>query len=213
MTVKELIAFRGKAGIGARTPGAQRPARKRLAAIGQTAGETCDIGFGQKLRRYNKRGFVVAGGQRGHFGQRGGVAPEIMDHHDRAPMRTSSGTCMKRFSKMFSVTRLTPSAWVTNAIYWACISVGKPGYSSVDMLAAHSFPAARTRTVSGPSTSTRTPVSSSLAITAPRCAGITVCHDQVAARNGPGYKKCPRFDPVRIDAIVRAMEAAERPAP
>ncbi len=34
---------------------------------------------------------------------------------------------MKRFSKMFSVTELVPSAWVARAMYWACMSVGKPG--------------------------------------------------------------------------------------
>ena len=62
-----------------------------------------------------------------------------------APMRTSSCTCMKRFSKMFSHTRLTPSACVARAMYCACMSVGKPGYSSVEMSAARSRVAARTR--------------------------------------------------------------------
>ena len=53
-----------------------------------------------------------------------------------APMRLSSCTCMKRFSKMFSVTVVVPSAWVARAMNWACMSVGKPGYSSVVMSAA-----------------------------------------------------------------------------
>ena len=48
---------------------------------------------------------------------------------------------MKRFSKMFSVTVVAPSAWVARAMYWACMSVGKPGYSSVEMSAAMSFAA------------------------------------------------------------------------
>ncbi len=49
---------------------------------------------------------------------------------------------MKRFSKMFSLTRLTPSACVARAMYCACMSVGKPGYSSVEMSAARSGPSA-----------------------------------------------------------------------
>src|SRR5262249_21721391 len=44
-----------------------------------------------------------------------------------APSRTSSCTCMKRFSKMVSVMREIPFARVINAISWACRSVGKPG--------------------------------------------------------------------------------------
>ncbi len=50
-------------------------------------------------------------------------------HADVCAMRTSSCTCMKRFSKMFSLTWLTPSACVSRAMYCACMSVGKPGYS------------------------------------------------------------------------------------
>ena len=63
-----------------------------------------------------------------------------------APMRTSSCTCMKRFSKMFSVTVVAPSACVASAMYCACMSVGKPGYSSVEMSAALRLPPERTRT-------------------------------------------------------------------
>ena len=48
-----------------------------------------------------------------------------------APMRTSSCACMKRFSKMVSVTSEMPCAWVISAMYCACRSVAKPGYSSV----------------------------------------------------------------------------------
>ena len=53
-----------------------------------------------------------------------------------APMRTISSACMKRFSKIFSVMIDVPSACVASAMYCACMSVGKPGYSSVTMSAA-----------------------------------------------------------------------------
>ena len=71
----------------------------------------------------------------------GGAAIDLM----LAPMRISSCTCMKRFSKMFSVTMVVPSACVASAMYWACMSVGKPGYSSVEMSAALSVAAASGR--------------------------------------------------------------------
>jgi hypothetical protein len=49
----------------------------------------------------------------------------------RAPMRISSGTCMKRFSKMVSVIIEAPSATVISAMNCACMSVAKPGKGSV----------------------------------------------------------------------------------
>ena len=49
----------------------------------------------------------------------------------RAPRRTSSFTCMKRFSKIVSVTLLAPCEMQLSAMNWACMSVGKPGYSVV----------------------------------------------------------------------------------
>ena len=48
-----------------------------------------------------------------------------------APMRTSSATCWKRFSKIVSVIVATPSSPVENAIHWAWRSVGNPGYGAV----------------------------------------------------------------------------------
>ena len=48
-----------------------------------------------------------------------------------APRRTSSLTCMKRFSKIVSVTVAVPWAMQLSAMNWACMSVGKPGYSVV----------------------------------------------------------------------------------
>ena len=49
----------------------------------------------------------------------------------RAPMRVSSGTCMKRFSKIVSVIIAAPSATHISAMNCACRSVGKPGKGSV----------------------------------------------------------------------------------
>jgi hypothetical protein len=49
----------------------------------------------------------------------------------RAPSRRSSCTCMKRFSKMVSVTCAVPSATQLSAMNCACMSVGKPGCGAV----------------------------------------------------------------------------------
>src|SRR5271157_4798623 len=87
-----------------------------------------------------------------------------------APMRTSSWACMKRFSKMFSVTMLVPSACVASAMYCACMSVGKPGYSSVFTSALLNGPLPITRTES-PLVLTCTPHSSSFCSSALRCWG------------------------------------------
>jgi hypothetical protein len=42
-------------------------------------------------------------------------------------MRASSGTCMKRFSKIVSFSTLVPSALASSAISCACMSVARPG--------------------------------------------------------------------------------------
>ena len=62
-----------------------------------------------------------------------------------APMRTISLACMKRFSKIVSVIADAPSACVARAMNCACMSVAKPGYSSVVTSAATSLLAPRTR--------------------------------------------------------------------
>jgi hypothetical protein len=48
-----------------------------------------------------------------------------------APMRRSSGTCMKRFSKMVSTMHEVPCARHMSTMNWACMSVGKPGCGAV----------------------------------------------------------------------------------
>src|SRR5579885_1271047 len=108
-----------------------------------------------------------------------------------APMRTSSSTCIKRFSKMFSVMTEVPSACVASAIYCACMSVGKPGYSSVEISAAFRFPSLRTRIWSLLSTSMRAPASSSLLITAPRCAGLQFETQRSPPVIAPAIRKVP----------------------
>src|ERR1700680_2365760 len=58
---------------------------------------------------------------------------------------------------MVSVMTEVPSAFVARAMYCACMSVAKPGYSSVVTSAARSFLGARTRIVLSSRTSTSTP--------------------------------------------------------
>ena len=48
-----------------------------------------------------------------------------------APIRVSSSTYLKRFSKILSVTVLVPSANAKSTDICGCISVGKPGYGKV----------------------------------------------------------------------------------
>ena len=83
----------------------------------------------------------------------------------RAPMRPSSGTCMKRFSKMVSLTTPVPLARHISAMIWACMSVGKPGKGSVVTLTPTSSVPRRQSTP--PATSPiHTPISRSLEATA-----------------------------------------------
>ena len=44
-----------------------------------------------------------------------------------APIRASSSTYLKRFSKMLSVTMLLPLARARATVICGCMSVGKPG--------------------------------------------------------------------------------------
>ncbi|MNF96345.1 hypothetical protein D3C84_791320 [compost metagenome] len=53
-----------------------------------------------------------------------------------APMRCISYTCMKRFSKMVSMTAPVPSAMAFREMNWACMSVGNAGYGAVRTLTA-----------------------------------------------------------------------------
>ncbi len=84
-----------------------------------------------------------------------------------APSRTSSLTCMKRFSKIVSLITALPSAMQFTAINCACMSVGNAGYSLVRKPTALSRPSARTRIQSLPA-SISAPASRSLSISASR---------------------------------------------
>ncbi|MCY1180427.1 hypothetical protein D9M73_208690 [compost metagenome] len=53
-----------------------------------------------------------------------------------APMRCSSLTCMKRFSKIVSITAPVPSAMALREMNCACMSVGNAGYGAVRTLTA-----------------------------------------------------------------------------
>ncbi len=87
--------------------------------------------------------------------------------HMSAPMRSSSETCMNRFSQMVSVTTVVPGVSAIMAIHWACMSVGKPGWGMVVMWTAfrpRPMDARRPRPVS----SSSRPCSRSFSATIPR---------------------------------------------
>ena len=122
-------------------------------------------------------------------------------------MRTSSCTCMKRFSKMFSVTRLTPSACVASAMYCACMSVGKPGYSSVEISAARKRAVGAHAHRIGPEHIDAHAGLLQLGDHRAQMRRVAVGHDQVAAGDGAGDQKRSRLDAVGIDAVARAVQA------
>ncbi|KAG0931627.1 hypothetical protein G6F31_016736 [Rhizopus arrhizus] len=80
-----------------------------------------------------------------------------------APSRSSSLTCMKRFSKIVSLITPTPSATQLSAMNCACMSVGNAGYGAVgdaviggldlrtglDQLGQHGVHGVRARTIHG----------------------------------------------------------------
>jgi len=126
-----------------------------------------------------------------------------------APMRMSSWTCMKRFSKMFSVTVLVPSAWVARAMYWACMSVGKPGYSSVVMSAALSSPPFAPPEPDADFVLADVDLDAALFEFGDECAevfGLAAIDVEVAAGDGSGDEEGAGFDAVGIDAMARAVE-------
>ena len=128
-----------------------------------------------------------------------------------APMRTISLACMKRFSKMVSVMTLVPLAWVASAMNCACMSVAKPGYSSVVMLAAASFFAPRTASRSGAG---RADVHAGLAQLREhggKMLGRTAGKLEFAAGNGSRDQKRARLDAVgnySVGSAVQPLHAA-----
>ena len=89
-----------------------------------------------------------------------------------APKRFISCTCMKRFSKIVSVTRDVPFAIALTAMNCACMSVAKPGYSVVRMSTGFGRSSILARIQSAP-TSNCTPISRSLSKVACMISGST----------------------------------------
>ncbi len=88
-----------------------------------------------------------------------------------APMRRISSMCMKRFSKMVSITVPTPSAIVFSAANCACMSVGNAGYGAVRTSTAFGRRPRMSTSIQVSPVSTLTPASSSFCSTASRCSG------------------------------------------
>ena len=107
-----------------------------------------------------------------------------------APRRTISLTCMKRFSKIVSVTVLAPCAMVLSAMNCACMSVGKPGYSVVRNDCACMRPCARMRMKPSPA-SIVAPASRSLSITASRCSARPCLSSTSPPVAATAHKKVP----------------------
>ena len=101
-----------------------------------------------------------------------------------------------------------PSAWVARAMYCACMSVGKPGYSSVVMSAALSGLSPRTRTRIRRCRRLRRRHCSSLAI-GRRGGGIAAVDVEIASGDGSGDEEGAGFDAVGIDAVARAVESGD----
>ena len=93
-----------------------------------------------------------------------------------APRRCISCTCIKRFSKIVSVTFATPTATLFSAINCACISVGKAGCGAVRILTAFNFPSLFTVMVfSTLLTFTSAPASRNFSITASNKSARALC--------------------------------------
>ena len=89
-----------------------------------------------------------------------------------APIRESSSTYLKRFSKILSVTVLVPSAMPRTTVICGCISVGNPGYGSV-VICVWVNPLLATMRTASSNSSIIHPASISFADVASKCFGIT----------------------------------------
>ena len=94
-------------------------------------------------------------------------------------------------------------------MYCACMSVGKPGYSSVEMSAARSLPSLRTRTESAPRMSTRCTGFLKLGDDGAEMVGVAIGDGEIARGDGAGDEEGAGFDAVGIDAVMRALEAGD----
>ena len=126
-----------------------------------------------------------------------------------APMRTISLACMKRFSKIVSRTLDTPSAWVASAMNWACMSVAKPGYSSVVTSAATSFLPARTRSLPLPSHLISTPHDFQFFDDCFEVAGFAIGQQQLATGHRSRDQECAGLDAVGNDRVGGAVQLVD----
>ena len=88
-------------------------------------------------------------------------------------MRVNSSTYLKRFSKILSVTILDPSDNANNVANCGCISVGKPGYGNVLICVGPKRSSIPTTRTASSYSSTVAPISTSFALIASKCFGIT----------------------------------------
>ena len=109
---------------------------------------------------------------------------------------------MKRFSKMVSVMKLMPCAKVIQAMYCACRSVAKPGYSSVD-IDGFGRAADLTRTAAASSN-----VGAGLSQFDLRrnTVGNTVADYHFAVGDRAGENECSRFNAVGDDGVLGAVQ-------
>ena len=119
-----------------------------------------------------------------------------------APRRFISCTCMKRFSKIVSVTRLAPLAMVFTAMNCACMSVGKPGYSVVRKLTGFGRADISARIQSAPKVIVR-PMARSLSSAASRISVRTLRRVMSPPVAATAHRKVP----VSIRSAITACEA------
>ena len=114
-----------------------------------------------------------------------------------APMRCSSGTCIKRFSKIFSMMVLVPSARQQTAISCACISVGKPGCTWVRISTAFGRPFMTARIQSSPVVMTAPIASNFLSTGCKNSADVFLVSTSPSLINAPA-----RYEPVSIRSAM-----------
>ena len=114
---------------------------------------------------------------------------------------------MKRFSKIVSVIVDVPRACVISAMNCACMSVAKPGYSSVVTSAASSFLAPRTRSRPGRCFHRHDVRSRAAWLRIDvRCSQRAIGDLDVAAGNRSGDQKRAGLDAVGNDGVRRAVQ-------
>ena len=91
-------------------------------------------------------------------------------------------------------------------MYWACMSVGKPGYSSVEMSAARKRSVAADADRAGTEHVDAHAVFAQFGDDGADMIDVAVGHNQIAAGDGAGDEEGSRFYAVGVDAVARAMK-------